>query len=133
MKSAHLESLIAVQQTQSINKAGALLHTTPQNVSKLLRQFEDELGFALIIRTPHGITLTQAGLEVLSFAKVTLENLDNIKRKYASTTAAVSSVKGELALLCSAGQNLYFLEDFFVFLQKTHPRLHLGIAPSTIP
>ena len=114
MKSAHLESLIAVQQTQSINKAGALLHTTPQNVSKLLRQFEDELGFALIIRTPHGITLTQAGLEVLSFAKVTLENLDNIKRKYASGQRRAGAV-----MLCWA--KFIFSGGFFCFSSKNPP------------
>ena len=132
MKSAQLECLIAVQQTRSINKAGALLHTTPQNISKLLKQFEDELGYELIIRTPQGITLTPAGLETLSFAKVTLENLDGLKRKYSQSAAQTSSLKGELALLCSAGQNLYFLEEFFVFLQKNHPHLHLSIINSDL-
>lgn len=131
MKSAYLECLIAVQQTRSINKASTLLHTTPQNISKMLKQFEEELGFELIIRSPQGITLTPAGLETLSFAKVTLENLDHLKRKYSQTLPS-SSLKGELALLCSAGQNLYFLEDFFVFLQKNHPHLHLSIVNSDL-
>ena len=130
MKSTHLECLIALQQTRSINKAGALMHTTPQNISKMIKQFEDELGFELVIRTPQGITLTPAGLETLSFAKVTLENLDHLKRKYGRTQAAVSLLKCELALLCSAGQNLYFMEDFFVYLQKSHPSLHISIVNS---
>ena len=79
MRSEQLECFIAICQTGSINKAARVLNTSPQNVSKMLKQFEDEIGAVLVERSPKGILLTKDGLEVLEWAKQTMEGWDGIK------------------------------------------------------
>ena len=39
----YIEYLIMLKQTGSINKSAVLLHTSPQNVSRIMKQMEDEL------------------------------------------------------------------------------------------
>ena len=50
-----------VAETRSIKKAAPRLHTSHQNISKILHQMEDELGAELFIRSAKGLELTKAG------------------------------------------------------------------------
>ena len=51
MRIEHLEYLICLARTHSITKASEELFTTHQNVSKMIRQLEQELGVTLFTRS----------------------------------------------------------------------------------
>lgn len=57
----HLEYLICLAETGSTTKASEKLLTSRQNVSKMIRQLEDEMEAELFIRGPQGVQLTEAG------------------------------------------------------------------------
>ena len=48
-----------------MNKSAQLLHTSAQNVSRVLRQLETELGYAVLLRNTKGVRLTEKG-EILA-------------------------------------------------------------------
>ena len=77
-----MRCLIAIADNKSINKASSDMYTTPQNVSRLLKQMEDEMGFELVIRKPSGITFTKLGEEVLDVSRQTISRLESIKQKF---------------------------------------------------
>lgn len=126
MRSEQLECFIAICQTGSINKAARVLNTSPQNVSKMLKQFEDEIGAVLVERSPKGILLTKDGLEVLEWAKQTMEGWDGIKKKHQFSKKVLSNAAGEINLLCSSMYNLYFLDDCLAAFNEAFPRITIN-------
>jgi DNA-binding transcriptional LysR family regulator len=66
----HLRAFIAVAETSSVTKAAERLHISQPPLSRHIRQLEEELGMTLFTRHRHGVTLTEAGRELLGKAKV---------------------------------------------------------------
>ncbi|MBQ0079484.1 MAG: LysR family transcriptional regulator [Eubacterium sp.] len=62
-------ALIKVAELGSISKAAAALGYSQPGISHILNSFEEELGLQLFIRSMSGITLTEAGEDVLEYAK----------------------------------------------------------------
>jgi DNA-binding transcriptional LysR family regulator len=69
----HLRAFIAVAETSSVTKAAERLHISQPPLSRHIRQLEEELGTPLFSRHRHGVTLTDAGRELLGKAKVLAE------------------------------------------------------------
>lgn len=69
MRLEQLEYLVTVAETHSMNTASHLLHVTHQNISKAIRQLEEEMGFAVLNRNKQGTTLTEKGSELYNYAK----------------------------------------------------------------
>ena len=66
----HLRAFIAVAETSSVTKAAERLHISQPPLSRHIRQLKEELGTTLFTRHRHGVTLTDAGRELLGKAKV---------------------------------------------------------------
>ena len=94
MRTEHLKYFLSLAKTGSITQTGKELYTSHQNISKIMRQLEDDLGTTLFLRTSKGIELTAIGKLFLSLAQrtlddfskfraniVTLENRENITGK----------------------------------------------------
>lgn len=69
MRLEQLEYFVAAAELQSMTLAGNLLHTTHQNVSKAVKQLEDELNLELFNRSRQGMTLTEIGGDVYRYCK----------------------------------------------------------------
>ena len=54
MQIEHLRCFIALSQTQSITKTSYAFHTTPQNISRILRKLESEMNVPLFERHSNG-------------------------------------------------------------------------------
>ncbi len=61
MRTEHLKYFLNLVETGSITQTSKELYTTHQNVSKIIRQLEEDLGTTLFIRTTKGIELTATG------------------------------------------------------------------------
>ena len=56
-----LEVILTVAQSGSMQKAAEQLHTSSQNISKLIKQLEDELQLQIFMRNKYGVFLTSVG------------------------------------------------------------------------
>jgi DNA-binding transcriptional LysR family regulator len=72
MELRQLHYFIAVAEALNFRKAAERLHITQPSVSRKVRQLEDELGVALLIRDRKQVHLTDAGRMVLHKAKALL-------------------------------------------------------------
>ena len=64
-----LKTILVVSEQKRLIKASDLLSLTPPAVTIQLRQAEEEIGLILFDRTPEGLKLTDAGIEVVKCAK----------------------------------------------------------------
>ncbi len=126
-----MRCLIAIADNKSINKASSDMYTTPQNVSRLLKQMEDEMGFELVIRKPSGITFTKLGEEVLDVSRQTISRLESIKQKFENEKQMVKQLKGTLNLYCLSAHNLLFIEDFLEIFKQQYPQIIVSLIGET--
>ncbi len=67
-----------VYEERSINKAANQLFITPQGLSKIIRNLEEELGAELFVRTPKGMEPTESGVWLYAHCGPILEKYDEI-------------------------------------------------------
>ncbi len=77
-----LKYAVEVERAGSISKAAQNLYMNQPNLSKSIREMEDELGFAVFDRTGKGIVPTERGREFLGYAKSILEQVAEMEALY---------------------------------------------------
>lgn len=112
----------------SISAASEALFVSHQNVSKSLRQLEDELGLKLLKRTRSGVYLTTEGEPIYQYAKNALQNIDLIKETANITNffqPLDTSLSGQITITTSS-----VFSYFFTNVIKTVNRLYPNIIIS---
>jgi DNA-binding transcriptional LysR family regulator len=66
---AQIQYFVAVADEGHVGRASSALRVAQPAVSRQIRQLEDELGTALFVRTPRGMTLSSAGAVFLGHAR----------------------------------------------------------------
>src|SRR5919198_4184314 len=66
----HIKAFIAVADALSVTKAAERLHISQPPLTRHIHQLENELGVDLFVRHRHGVTLTEAGRELLEKARL---------------------------------------------------------------
>ena len=93
MRTEHLAYLQLVVHCGSINKASRLLNISQQQLSKIIRQIEDELGATIFVRHQGGVLLTADGELIMSHAEAILQNLDSLKQALKKTSKPIVTVQ----------------------------------------
>lgn len=79
MQLYHLRYFISLSIYKSITKTSLVLNTTPQNLSRILKNLEETMNTDLFIRTSGGIKLTSDGEQFLKFAQSTVFQFDSMR------------------------------------------------------
>lgn len=97
MKIEHLKYLIALEQTNSLNKAAEKLFISQPNLGNAINSLENELGYKILNRSNRGIEFTSAGNKLLVYAHNILSeyhkilNLDKLSENRTFKIAASAS------------------------------------------
>ncbi|MGN0596456.1 MAG: LysR family transcriptional regulator [Ruminiclostridium sp.] len=79
MNLTHLKYIAEVEKKGSITKAAQNLYMGQPNLSKAIKELEEEMGFTVFKRTTKGVEPTQKGREFLEYAKKLLSQIDEIE------------------------------------------------------
>lgn len=85
MKTEVLRGLLEIVHVNSIRKAAQNLQIPQQTLNKNITSLENELGVKILERTNHGVQLTDAGLEVVHFAKWCLYTYESLQKQMLHT------------------------------------------------
>ena len=72
----HFRSFVVVAEEGNIGRAAGRLFITQPALSRQIQQLERRVGTTLLLRSAHGVELTEAGREMLVKARRTLEAVD---------------------------------------------------------
>jgi DNA-binding transcriptional LysR family regulator len=111
---------------ESFRQAAAELDVWESTVSRGIRDLEDEIGVALFIRHPGGVTLTNAGSKFLNHARMALDRIDYALRDAgAAGRGEVGAVRIGIFSPLASG----FLADLLQAYQAANPfnRVDFGI------
>lgn len=82
MNIVHLKYAVEVEKTRSITQAAENLFMAQPNLSKAIKELEDNLGITIFKRTPKGITITPRGEEFIFQAKKILAQIEEVESMY---------------------------------------------------
>ena len=98
MRLEQLEYLLMISKSASLTEASERLFITQQSLGKAIRDLEDELGVALLLRNNRGSVLTKEGYETLEQAKEILEKVHALQNYFEKEDEIL---RGKLIILCS--------------------------------
>lgn len=82
MNILHLKYAVEIAKTKSISKAAENLYMGQPNLSRAIRQLEEELGITIFKRTSKGILLTIDGEEFLKHATCIISQVEEVEELY---------------------------------------------------
>lgn len=121
-----LRTFVTVVETGTVSAAATRLSRTQAAISMQMRRLEDDVGRALLERTPRGMLLTEAGSRLLPYAHAILGAGEDARRNLAAEGIAGTVRLGMLEDV-AAGRLPYALRRFSV----AHPQISLDMVVDT--
>ena len=121
MDTRALTVFLSVAETLNFSRSGELLHMSVSAVSRTVQRLEDELGQPLLERDRRSMHLTSAGLEFRDYARRSLAEWQQLRRKLGSET----ELAGEVSLYCSVTASYSVLAPILESFRATHPAVEI--------
>lgn len=115
MELKHLRSFVFIAETGSFSIAASRCYVTQSAISQHIKALEDYLNCKLLIRTPHGITLTEFGEELLPRAKEILKQTEDCKEQI---NALNNCMTGELRIGVGSFITPYIRKAAIIFMER---------------
>jgi LysR family transcriptional regulator, benzoate and cis,cis-muconate-responsive activator of ben and cat genes len=124
MELRHLRYFVAVARGQNVTRAAAELRVAQPALSRQIRDLEEELGFALFVRSARSLVLTPAGTE---FLKQAGEILAQVKEGVAAARVVAEGDEGSLTIGYAPTLTVTLLPDALRAFETAVPkaRVHL--------
>ena len=120
-----LKFFLAVAREGSFVKAAESLRLTQPNLSRTIRELENEVGSALFVRSSRGVTLTDSGIVLRKRASEVMELIEKTRSEVASFAA--TGITGEVRLAAGEAENLRPLIRVMRAVQASHPGISYRI------
>lgn len=120
-----LRYVVAAAERQSFRQAAIELGVWESTISRGIRDLEDEIGVALFIRHPGGVTLTNAGSKFLNHARTVIGRIE-----YALKDAGAAG-RGEIGIIrigIFSSLASGFLTELLHAYQTENPHVHLDFV-----
>jgi|SRR5690606_19222679 len=108
-----LKYVLEVNKHGSMNEAARHLFISQPSLSNAIKELEKELSITIFERTNKGISLTQEGVEFLSYARQVVEQAELLEQKYMNATPSPQHFS-------VSTQHYAFAVNAFVQLVKEH-------------
>jgi DNA-binding transcriptional LysR family regulator len=120
-----LELFISVVQEGSIARAASRNHIAPSALSRRIADLEAAMGLALLIRSPSGVELTEAGRHAYSRAVSVHDQLQSLAREIQSLSGQVAGV---VRLYANASAIVGFLPERLKAFQAQYPLVQIALT-----
>ena len=126
MDTRALSVFLCVSDTLNFSRSSEMLHMSVSAVSRTIQRLEDELGQPLLERDNRSVRLTGAGREFREYARNSLAEWQQLRRKLGSD----EELAGEVSLYCSVTATYSVLAPILETFRATHPaveiKMHTG-------
>ena len=123
MELRQLKYFIKVAETLSFSEAARGLYVTQSTLSQQVKQMEEELGTQLFLRSSHCVALTEAGQELLPYARKTIYEAEMCVTRIADLNRLQA---GALNIGVTYSFSPILTETLITFM-KLYPRIKLNI------
>ncbi|MHC1758442.1 MAG: LysR family transcriptional regulator [Negativicutes bacterium] len=124
------QMLKVIAEEKNITRAAARLYISQPSLSYRLKALEEEMGTALVLRTPTGILLTSEGEYLYVYAQTMLHELRDVKEHIKDIKG---SVQGVLRLASSSVFAYYELPALLKGFKQQYPNVEILLKTSRSP
>lgn len=117
-----LEYYCAIVENKSILKASYQMNITQPQLSRVVKQLEEDLGKLLLVRNAKGIEPTKEGIELYNLSLKLLQDVRATEKQIKHGTA---DLKGTVRIGTYDSIARYFFPSFLKFLKSTSPNLDI--------
>lgn len=121
MDTKDLKCFLQVCHDGSITKAAKALYITPQGLSKIIINLEQELNITLFYRTANGLSLTEYGELLMKRSKHIISELDEIVNYFNNH----NNITGQINLASAYGVIAAFSPKFLFDFNQKAPNINL--------
>ena len=82
MTFVQLKYILTIAETKSLNKAAEQLYVSQPSLTNALKELEKEVGVTIFFRTGRGVTLTNDGVEFLTYAREIYREYEQLMQRY---------------------------------------------------
>lgn len=115
-----LQYFLAVAREESITGAAETLHVTRPNLSRQIKDLEEELGAKLLIRGSRKVTLTQEGMRLRKRASELVALFEKTQAEFRETGAAIA---GDIYIGAGETEAILLLAQAAKQIQAAHPHI----------
>ena len=112
MTFVQLKYILTIAETKSLNKAAEQLYVSQPSLTNALKELEKEIGITIFFRSGRGVTLTNDGVEFLTYARELYHEYEQLLQRYTES----GSYKKKFAV---STQHYSFAVKAFVDVAKT--------------
>ncbi len=123
-----LKLLLAIAQSGSITKAAESLHLALGAASTRIRDLEERMGVALLVRHARGVRFTEAGSAVLHHARSIERELAQMEFEVSDFAAGIT---GHVRIVANASSIATVLPADLTAFLKRHPRVRIDLSEHT--
>jgi len=123
-----LKTFVAVAEEGNLTRASERIHASQPAVSAHIKALEEELGLPLFLRTPRGMSLTEAGKGLKLKADTILlasDDMVNLAKSYRE------ELTGDLTVALNTDSEFLMVTDLITTLSETHPKLRIKLVQSS--
>jgi DNA-binding transcriptional LysR family regulator len=120
----HLRALVALARMKRFTAAAGALAVSQPTLSRYVQRLEREVGAKLLVRSPDGVTLTEAGARFLPHAEQALAALD---AGLTEVGELAGEPRGTVAVGTLATVGAYVLPQAISDFHERHPGVRLSI------
>ena len=119
LNSDHLKTFVTVCRTRNISKAAESLGLTQAALSIRIKKLEDSMERTLLVRNKSGVTLTEAGQDLLRYA----ESLEGMEKEFLGDLSPLTKDKltGTIRVACFSTIGRSYVLPSLHPLLKNHP------------
>jgi LysR family transcriptional regulator, cell division regulator len=121
---AELEYFLELSTSLNMSRASERLGISQPSLSLAVKRLEGSVGTVLFIRHKHGVTLTQAGKQLLLHVRQLVGYWEKTKSE---ALASQHAVQGYFTLGCASTIAVYLVSEFLPDLLEKHPKLELHL------
>ena len=123
MELRQLKSFIRVAETLNFSEAARSLFITQSTLSQQIKQLETDLDVQLLSRSSHNVSLTEAGQELIPFARKTIEAADMCRERIDDLKNVIC---GNLQIGVTYSFSAILTETLVTFMKK-FPKVRLEV------
>ncbi len=118
-----LETYIKTAELLHFGRASRACNLSPSALTRTIQRLEEEVGQPLFLRDNRSVALTEAGIQLLAYARTTVHDWQHFRAGLSSE----ESVSGTLSLYASITAVYSLLPDLLESYRSTFPEVHLEL------
>jgi len=119
-----LKYFVEIAQTQNVSRAAERLGISQPSLSLAMQRLEQSVGAPLLLRSKRGVSLTQAGKQLLAQAKKLLQAWEEVR---GAALSSMEEVQGSYTLGCHSSVAMHSLHGIIPALLAANPHLNLTL------